>query len=690
MNDSEINESIDPKEEKDDIGDIKKEEYSFLTEKTKIDIYQHLRLSMKNEKINCKDNNRIAQYCIPCKCSTCEKCTLKLHKKHYRVSKLDYDFSDETIEKLFKQIDSALISQPIFKDYLPVQKELSQQIEEMCKILQDKILKIKEKKIKEIEKMFNGFTKTVNTLKTKIEKCKAELKTYYNKNKKFFNLVPIMGNNLENFPSKASAGRKERKNLYYNGDDCNSLFLINYELLNLCQIKGVEILKQTKMLTGEVEKFKQMQKSYIENLISQINSLFFGDFDFGEDDDVDEIDENSPVHNFKLKFEQLNSKDFTDVTNRIGQYNRLFDSFRKTVFDSITKSGNLREIESYILGFESNKKSDVESQLFSGRAKEKVTRTRKNEYALMKMNFASKEEIILNNAILGKYFSCLTLEIYDKHFKQVAKELQSSHADLAIKKDDEEGGRDFGTALENTNYIYLYKYRDRQSIKIKIDLKVNPLGYTKFPNGCRSLLLGTKLYITGGVDEKQKYGNVLIYDCKLQRIKRIMDLMEPRAYHTMVCLDVINTLMVIGGEGSKTVEIFDPVTNRWTFLPPMSIPRANAIFEFDKPRGLMFIMFGSVGKLLKNKFTDLIEYLDLKDINKGWVKFEYVNRSEIDLKTHVNVIEINNDLSLIYGGFSSRGKQRNICVFDKEKKMMLKCDAKMLETIRDFSRLNEM
>ncbi len=224
--------------------------------------------------------------------------------------------------------------------------------------------------------------------------------------------------------------------------------------------------------------------------------------------------------------------------------------------------------------------------------------------------------------------------------------------------------------------------------KTKLNLTRNPFGYTTFPTGCRCLLIGQKVYITGGVDEKGEYPNVLIYDIEKGKLKRIMDLCEPRSYHTMVYNDAFETIMVLGGENSNSVEIFDPLTNRWQMLPPLNFPRANVYFQFDKPRGLMYIMFGSIGYLLENKFTDIIEYLDLKDIKKGWTRLKYKNRSEIDLKTHLNVIEVNNDLSLIYGGFIARDKIRNACVFNKEKKVMLKCDAKMLETIRDESKNN--
>ena len=57
-----------------------------------------------------------------------------------------------------------------------------------------------------------------------------------------------------------------------------------------------------------------------------------------------------------------------------------------------------------------------------------------------------------------------------------------------------------------------YYRKNRQITKITIELTKNPFGYTKFPIGCRSLLIGDKLYISGGEDETQIYKNVLIYD----------------------------------------------------------------------------------------------------------------------------------------------------------------------------------
>lgn len=663
-----------------------KQDFSFLIDSKKIDIFQHLKLNLKNEKENCKDNNRIAMYCIPCKVSICDKCKLEEHQKHILISKSQFDFNEATIDEIYNQIIKAVSSDQLFIDYKPIQNQLIEQVDKMIESLQKKLEKLKEIKTKEIIAMFNGFTSNVNNLKQRIEKARTDLKQYYQKNRKFFNLVPANSNNNSTIESKRDSPKKAVPKIY-NTDESNSIFLINYELLNISQLKGKDILSSAKRITQCVDTFKDNQNEYIETLLNNVDNIFFGEYAARaeQDQELDTIlDEASPSYGFQLAIDKLNDKEFSDINVRISQYNTLYDSFKRTIFDSIAKYGNLKEIENYISGFESSKKSDSESLLFSQRAKEKSSKTRKSELALLKMNYNSKDEVILNNDILEKYFSYLTLETYEKHFKQTSKELQSSHADLMIKKsDDEDEIKDFGKAIENTNLILLYYRKEQQMVKQTVQLKNNPLGYKTFPNGCRSLLIGDKLYITGGKDEQKYYPNVLIYDRKTGKIKRIMDLIEPRAYHTMVYCEVFETLMVLGGENCSSCEIFDPITNRWALLPELNSPRANVLFQFDKPRGIMYSLFGNCGNIIDGLYSNEIEYLDLKELRKGWIRLDYKNKAEADFKTYLSVVEINNDLSLIYGGYTSRNCERILCVLNKEKKEVTKCDKKMLEMIRE-------
>ena len=210
----------------------------------------------------------------------------------------------------------------------------------------------------------------------------------------------------------------------------------------------------------------------------------------------------------------------------------------------------------------------------------------------------------------------------------------------------------------------------------------NPHGYTKFPHGCRWVLVGEKLYITGGKDEYKQYCNCIIYDKKIDKIKRIMDMNKPRAYHTMVFNEAFETLMVIGGENNNSVEIFDPLTNRWQQLPDLNIPRAIPLFYFDEGRGNMYALFGVEGNFLKPLYTDSIEVLDLTEIKQGWMKINYNNKSRIDLKVFLNLYPLNDFLMLIYGGLENREMKRNACIYNLVKAEMTKIDNNLMEELR--------
>ena len=681
----------------------------------KIDIYQHLKLGIKNQYKNCKDNNDNVMYCIPCKISCCPECTLEEHKNHILISKSRYSLNEKNIDYIYDKLKEKIDDNNIFTNYQDVQNELIKQIEDMISKLKNQIEKLKNLKIKEMNNMFENFGKTINGLKNKIDKSKIDLKNYLSKNKKFFNLnneivqngspqkldlsTPNKNSSRRNSLKKNSKVNKQKQIKPMNNiDDNSSLFLIHYELLNLVELKGKEIDKEVKSIISKVEDFKQYQKDYITALLNNIENLFFGDYNLSKEEynNIDDlnikqiIDESSPTHPIKLSIENLDKENFDEINKRMNQYNILFESFKKSVYDSVNKYGDLKDIDNYIHQFENNTtKKDPDDILFSNRKSSiKNARANKMELALLKSKFNNKDEVTLNNDLLQKYFAYLCLECYEKNFKQDTKELQSSHADLMIKKNEDEDDslKDFGKAIENTNMIMFYYRKNRQMIKNFIELTRNPIGYTKFPIGCRSLLIGDKLYITGGEDETQIYKNVLIYDRVNNKIKRIMDLNDARAYHTMIYCDVFETIMVIGGENCSSVEIFDPVINRWLHLPYLNSPRANIIFQFDKPRGIIYTFFGNSGLITESNYSKDIEYLDLKDIKKGWIKLDYENKSGIDFKTYLNIVEINNDYILIYGGLVSRGCTREVSVLNKEKKLITKCDKKMLELIREVTK----
>ena len=165
---------------------------------------------------------------------------------------------------------------------------------------------------------------------------------------------------------------------------------------------------------------------------------------------------------------------------------------------------------------------------------------------------------------------------------------------------------------------------------------------------------------------------------------------NPRCYHTMVFNDVFETMMVIGGENNDTVEIFDPLSNRWQVLPELNIPRAIPLFYFDEGRGNMYVLFGVESNYCESGYTDTIEVLDLTEIKQGWMKINYNNKARMDFKCHLNIYPLNDYLLLIYGGIESRASKRNGCVYHLIKAEMNVIDKNLMDDLRNEAKNNKL
>ena len=627
----------------------------------KIDIFQHMKMSLRNSENNCRcPDAKIVYYCIPCKISICSKCGYEEHKKHIIINKADYKMTKENISKMFAPAEQYFNSHDLFKNYESVRNLLVKNVEDTIKNLEEKVKRFKDAKMKELDLMFDNFQTYLDNTKNKIFSTQEELNNYKLKNEKFFNL----GSNT---------------NPRANSDNGNTLFLMNYDLLNV-SLHSSEYIKQiAKQLSKALEGYKAVQKTELQTACDKVEEVLFNQKDIDEDMEED-VDVSSPMYNFINYTNKLNIEPFKDVDERLMRYNSQIDSFRKMVFNSISKSGNFKDIEKSIAAYENTKQKGADN-LFSKRKPNTLSEKNSMRFLHPQMDVSNKEDICLNNPILEKYFAYLTIDLYNNYFKMDTKELQSSHADLMIKINEDEEV-DFGKALEGTNEIMIYEKKTQRMFKKVLKLTKNPHGYTKFPIGCRSLLLGDKLYITGGKDESQEYRNVLIYDRKTDSLKRIMDLRIPRAYHTMIYNEVFETIMILGGECNNSVEIFDPLTNRWQLLPHLRYSRANPHFFFDESRGIMYAMFGVEGKITNNLYSDVIEYLDLTNVKEGWLRLDYYNKANLNLRSYLNVCPLNSDLMLIYGGISARNSARNLCVLNVPKKEVGKIDRRLMEALR--------
>ena len=639
-----------------------------------IDILFHLKENIKNNiyKI-CSCNTKNKYYCIPCKLTCCSLCSLEKHESHNIININEFLLDEKNINKIFNNFSNNIKKSQLIKNSNDIRQKLNKYIDITIDEIINKLNIFRKKQKNDIDNIFNNFDINKNTMMENINNIHVKLNEYINKTKLFYNL-----NNDSN----------DDNNKYINIDNYNTYFLHGYDLINLTKQNIIKIYKYIETLEDDLRNYITNQAENFSQIKKELDKLLYISNEKEKNIILDNNDIYSlvkPISNFIFISDNLSKDNFIIIKERLSKYLKHIKNFRKMIYKIINKTGNLKEVEKNIKSLELKKLKGVEN-LFSLRDQDKIDINNSSYFSLNKKTINSEDDICLNNPLINKYYSLLFIDLFEKYFKPNIKDNQTSYVDLQIwKKDvnaDEEDETDIAKIIEGTNEIHIYEKKNKKMIKFSLKLTKNPYGYTKFPIGCRNLLIGDKLYITGGRDEYNEYPNVLIFDRKTQNLKRIIDLRIPRAYHTMIYSEIFNTILVIGGEHEPSVEIFDPVTYRWQLLPDLNIPRANSLFYCDSPRGILYTMFGNEGSILDNKYSDIIEFLDLKNIEDGWNILDYKNKSEIDLKSLMSIYPLNSDLILLYGGVVFRGNNKSVCIFNLEKSEITKIDQKIMDTLR--------
>ena len=649
--------------------EIKTQKNTSSQEPVKLDIFQHMRIGIKNRDENCFCENDLNKlyYCIPCKVSCCDKCSLQEHSSHLLIKKDKYFLNQPQINSAFAPFEEMLEKDDLYKNIQQKRAELISGIDLTCKKIEKLVEDWKQNKIKEINDLFDDLMESIKDINQKKFESKKALNNFRNKHKEFF-------------------GYRDK-----NKDPHNTLFLINYDLITLPYLWSKEMTQLGKNIENNMIDYKTREENINSKKVNKINEILFSEDQEDQITNEKEDQKLLPLVKLKVDIKNFNTDKLKDIDKRISKINKGIENFKNSVMNSLNKHGNYKELSKENNIYEHRKVKGADN-LFSQRKTDFLNRGDEN-YILPSHSIKGKNDIILDNPILNRNFTYIITDLYEQYFRIPTIELQSSHADLKLKASDsnnqEEEVKNTCKVIEGTNQIMIYDKKLKKIIKKKLNLKKNPHGYTKFPLGCRSILVGEKLYITGGKDEFREYPNCLIYDKKTDQIKRIMDMKNSRSFHSMIFNEVFETMMVIGGEHNFTVEIFDPLTNRWQELPELNIPRAIPLFYFDEGRGNMYVLFGIEGDYQKPTYTDTIEILDLTEISQGWMKINYNNKARMDLKCFVNFYPLNDFLMLIYGGLESRQMKRDACIFNLVKDEMTKIDRNIMEELRTESKNNK-
>ena len=793
------------------------------------DAVSHFKENIIHFNKNCSEPIKdYSYYCFTCKHSVCNECGAFDHKEHLliqRKSCLNYDNS------FFNDI-SKVIEDGIGLDRKKAQ--IKKDIKNSISLLKNELDNIEKNKLKEIDTFFDELKQNYINLKKNFLNTKTCIENYYKINQKFFNLN-IKSNNeqgnqennevdLANSIKKKKSGLTnfntiERYNYLKNNeisdnkDLDNTIFLMNFELMNLCDNKNLQILDLSNQINTRIKN--------ISNLIDQTTNYILEEFktnylNFKENSIVTKFDDF--YWDIKIRCDKFNENisRFKETISDIYKRNHSFDKLKDLLsfFDSKNKKGkdvlfnqqyfikqnndltsinpdmgklmsqklnkSLRKIRSTsknkFNGQYSNTASTFKTRDNANSKDKVILRNNQNgidkytKYGYKTMNSDSKidlktinnntnldslntlnndnlnkilkkEDVILNQRVLQRFFAYFVMDFYSKYFKLIkpseeenniipedseniyyksnlSKNKQSSNNNSAKKKlgNSKNAKSSLNTnpklmkkntrsasllanyterymnlkekakPLIGTNYIQFYDPATTRISRTQVPLQKEIYGYNVFPDGCRHILVENKLYITGGADNCGYPINiVLMFDVENGNLEKIGNLNDNHAYHSIEYLDNFDSLIVIGGENSNSCEIMDLDSKRWNRLPSLNHPRANANIYYNNVTSDLFVLFGMEGKMDKNiKNIDIIEVLELNDIVSGWMMVDYYKSVGLDLKiSYCLTLPFTRDKLLVYGGSTARSLERRIfALFDMIKNEVIKVDSQTMDLIK--------
>ena len=700
----------------------------------KINIYPHLRQNILQPAKNCKDSLEQAYYCFNCKCSTCEKCSLKDHNGHKLVLKNEYlNFDSITFEETKKMI----------KDSFNLENNLDNLVKNMEKsasAMHAKIDEIKDKKLKEIKNTYNIAKNNINELINLVNSMEQMIQKFYLNNQNFFN---------------------EKKN----HDQDNTIFLMKYEFMTLCNNKNKEVIKGVNEFKKEYTKYEDSIKIQTDKVIQEINNF---------------LGSNKP----RDKFDDY----YWDVKFRIKTYNEHINKVQKGIFDILEQTGDINDLQDIVNVLDSKNKKGIqyifnqeyfnnpppqnvnenggnptlpatnkkEKKLLNLSMKDKtnsknlekpkkvnfirinnfnttnkkkkrsessvhsplsksetsqndsIIRTRPNNkkfgspnlihykrtafnddvrYTLKKLGIKTYNDIILDDKIKEKYFTYSVIDLYNRLFINQARKSFDSNARIFADYNERNSMlKEYIKPVIGTNEIIIYNPTLDRSKKLKLPLNKKNHGYDKFPSGCRNLLIENKCYICGGVDELNMPISIcLVFNSVTNTIQRIDDMSVPHAYHSMEYLDNYDCFLVMGGENNKAVELFDIFTNKWKRLPDLNVARANVNIYFNDFTSEIYALFGMLGNVSKKHInnSEIIEVLELNDISSGWCKVDYYKGSSFDIRNEpVTTLPFTRNKLLIYGGKGARDAGKLFGLFLIDRMEVIKADKDVIEKIK--------
>ena len=316
------------------------------------DAVSHFKENIIHFNKNCSEPIKdYSYYCFTCKHSVCNECGAFDHKEHLliqRKSCLNYDNS--FFNDISKVIEDGI---GLDRKKAQIKKDIKNSISQVKKELDN----IEKNKLKEIDTFFDELKQNYINLQKNFLNTKTCIENYYKINQKFFNLN-IKSNNeqgnqennevdLTNSIKKKKSGLTnfntiERYNYLKNNeisdnkDLDNTIFLMNFELMNLCDNKNLQILDLSNQINTRIKN--------ISNLIDQTTNYILEEFKTN----YLNFKENSIV----TKFDDF----YWDIKIRCDKFNENISRFKETISDIYKRNHSFDKLKDLLSFFDSKNK----------------------------------------------------------------------------------------------------------------------------------------------------------------------------------------------------------------------------------------------------------------------------------------------------------------------------------------------
>ena len=315
------------------------------------DVLSHFKENISRTDKN--DLDKITQnsyYCINCKHSNCPFNEEEKHLKMKRINYLLYD------THFFDEMDS-YINEAL--NYTKLKEDVKNNINNFIDKMKEELDKLRDIKFNELDIFFEENQKKLIKLKKEYLEVRKSIEEYYDINKKFFHIElnqekekeePNTQNILKNQNNtNDNEYIDDIDNSSPNRDIENAVFLLNFELMNLCDTKNLENLNFIKNIKNRIDSFNSIiQTELIEN--AKIISKFL---------------------NLNTKPDKREEDNYWDVNIRTKKYTEIIQQFRETICDIYHRTGNLEKLKDLIDIFDSkhkkNNKIIFDQEYFKGK-----------------------------------------------------------------------------------------------------------------------------------------------------------------------------------------------------------------------------------------------------------------------------------------------------------------------------------